>query len=254
VRLIVEEYVSRERAYRERAGAMNSIYAMFVANAAEIKTSGRWKAINARIVRMAAKPGPGNAWYVQVFGSLCSQLFAEYIHLEKAYGDQRRDPSLIAWRARTLLELSVWCAYCTESREKAQRFYGDAGRDLFNMFQLFEEWGRLTGQPADWSAPFAMEKQEISRRAAAEGIKTLDGPYMTVSRAMKELGGPFEKFYKVANKTLSKFAHPTAMFVLGTSDEATTANQVDAFFALGCLCFTGGFNALESEALERDAT
>ena len=43
-------------------------------------------------------------------GCLCSQLFSEcLLEPKRAYGDESdRDSSLLAWRARNLLELTVW--------------------------------------------------------------------------------------------------------------------------------------------------
>jgi hypothetical protein len=78
----------------------------------EVAATGRWDAINERIKNLAANPGPDNAWHVQLLGCLCSQLFSEYLLLKRAYGDERnRDSSLLAWRARNLLELTVWSLY-----------------------------------------------------------------------------------------------------------------------------------------------
>lgn len=47
------------------------------------------------------------------------------------------------------------------------------------------------------------------------------------------------------NKLLSKFAHPTAMLILGNYSE-TLEIQKDLVFANGCLFFVGAFIALEN--------
>jgi hypothetical protein len=44
---------------------------------------------------------------------------------------------------------------------------------------------------------------------------------------------------------LSKFAHPTAMQILGNADVEKQSLQRDTFHALGCCFFVGAFNALE---------
>jgi hypothetical protein len=100
---------------------MHSQLSKFVDDAADIKVSGRWAALNERVEQMAADPGAGNGWYVQLFGALCYQVLSEYCLLRDAHAEKRaRDASLLAWRARNLLELSVWSSYfMTRSRERA---------------------------------------------------------------------------------------------------------------------------------------
>lgn len=225
---------------------MKPEFIKFVDDAANIKTSGRWAAINAKIKRLAAKPGVGNEWYVQLFGSLCYQVFSEYCLLENAYAEKRdRDASLLAWRARNLLELSVWSMYFTKSRENARRLYEDAGRDVLDILGAFEKWGHATVQSTDWLERLATGKQDLSHRAASEGIETLEGSYNRVADAANDCG--IKDHYALSFKMLSKFAHPTAMQILGASDEAKYAMQRDYFFSQGCLFFTGAVVALESE-------
>jgi hypothetical protein len=125
---------------------VNPEFAKFVDDAANVKTSGRWDAMNTKIKRLAAKPGAGNEWYVQLFGALCSQVFSEYHQLKNAYGAGRENASLHAWRARNLLELSVWSSYFTKDREHARRLYEDAGRDVLDLLSAFEKWGKATAQ------------------------------------------------------------------------------------------------------------
>jgi hypothetical protein len=225
---------------------VNPEFAKFVNDAADVKTSGRWTAMNAKIERLAAKPGTGDEWHVQLFGSLCYQVFSEYHRLESAYGAEHENASLLAWRARNLLELSVWSRYFVTSKEHARRLYEDAGRDILDLVSAFEKWGQTTAQPADWLGPLASGKQDLSQRAAADGIETLAGAYKHVSEAAKdcEMGDHFALSFKM----LSKFAHPTAMQILGAPDEGRHALQRDCFFSQGCLFFTGAFAALESEA------
>jgi hypothetical protein len=225
---------------------VNPEFAKHVADAANVKSSGRWAAMNAKIERLAEKPGVGNEWYVQLFGGLCYQVFSEYHLIESAYGDERQNASLLAWRARNLLELSVWSRYFTNGRKEARRLYEDAGRDVLDMIGAFEKWGQTTAQSSDWLDPLASGKQELSQRAPAEGIETLEGSYKRVADAARDCG--MGEHFSLGFKMLSKFAHPTAMQILGPPDETKHALQRDCFFSQGCLFFTGAFVALESEA------
>jgi hypothetical protein len=225
---------------------VNPEFARFVNDAADIKTSGRWGAMNAKIERLAARPGAGNEWYVQLLGALCYQIFSEYHLLDSAYNVERENASLLAWRARNLLELSVWSRYFAKSREHARRLYEDAGRDVLDLLSAFEKWGQATAQPIDWLNPLVSGKQDISQRAAAEGIETLEGSYKRVAEAAKDCG--MSDHFAVSFKMLSKFSHPTAMQILGASDEARHALQRNCFFSQGCLFFTGAFVVLENEA------
>ena len=112
---------------------MDEVSSEFVAQAALIATSGRWDAVNKRIEQWAARPmAPDDRWYGQLFSGLCEHVFSEYWLLKQAYADAGpRDVSLLAWRARNLLELSVWSVYCGKSTANARRLYEDAGREAF---------------------------------------------------------------------------------------------------------------------------
>jgi len=109
---------------------MDPEFSRLVDEAANIAAPGRWAAVNKGIKHLAANSGADNDWWVQLFASLCSQVFSEYLFLKRAHEEKRDEASLLAWRARNLLELSVWCLYCSKSRENARRLYADAGRDV----------------------------------------------------------------------------------------------------------------------------
>ena len=218
-----------------------------VDDAAAIASSGRWAAVSERIETLAAHPGIENAWWVQLFGALCSHNFSEYMLLKKAYENRQRDDvPLLAWRARNLLELSVWCNYCAQNRENARRVFEDAGRDASELFGAFNKWGTATAQPVDWSNRLASAKQGLSERAFHnEGIDSLDGTYKQVRDAAKKCG--LGEHFSLGFKFLSKFAHPTAMRILSSPDEKREDLQRDMFFSYGCLFFTEAFNALEGQ-------
>jgi hypothetical protein len=216
----------------------------FIDYAAQIGASGRWGAVNKAIERLAKNPRSDNAWYVQLLASLCSKVFSEYLLLKKEYAnDQDDDASLLAWRARNLLELSVWSEYCTKSKANARRLYEDAGLDVAEIYTTFQKWGKATAQDANFLEPFTNAKQELSERAASEGIEILDGSYKRVRDAAKECGN--ERHYDVIFKFLSKLAHPTAMQIMAPPDPAGVQIQRACFFRQGCVNFTGAFHALE---------
>jgi hypothetical protein len=108
-----------------------------VANdAATIATSERWDAVKARIKFLSQNPGSSNGWLVQLFAGLFCQTFSEYLALKRAYQTKESgDAGLLAWRARNLLELSVWATYCGKSRENARRLYQQA---LFHGTETLE--------------------------------------------------------------------------------------------------------------------
>lgn len=227
---------------------MDSEFSRRIDEAALIRTSGRWDALNRAIAQLAANPGTGNEWYVQVIGGLCFKLFSEYLLIKADYERARIDDvSLLAWRARNLLELSVWCVYSSKQKENVRRIYEDAGRDALELFNAFEAWGKANNQTADWFEPAITGRQSLSQRAASEGIETLDGTYKSVHHAAKECD--MESHFRLSFKLLSKFAHPTAMQLLAPPNEAKTGLQRDHFFSDGCMYFTGAFNVLESQLI-----
>jgi hypothetical protein len=210
--------------------SMDPEYAKLVDDAANIATSGRWAAVDEEIKRLAANPEVGNEWYVQLICNLWFELFSEHDQLKKAFEEnQDRDVSLLAWRARNLLELSVWAIYCSKNKKNARLLYEDAGRDVVNLVS------------AAGLESVIIAKQDLIKRAAAEGIETLDEPYLRIEAAAEDCG--IKDYYKMHFKMFSKFAHPTAMRILGPPDDA---KQRDYFFSRGCLSYTAAFVSLEA--------
>jgi hypothetical protein len=220
------------------------IYPNFEDDASKIANSSRWSALNEKIISLTSNCDAGNGWQVQLFAALCYQVFSEYRRLKEAFEAEVVDPSQMAWRARNLLELSVWSIFFTKSRANAWRLYEDAGQDAMNIFDEFQRWGQSSGQQADWLSNINIGKSELAIRAANEGIDSLDGKYMRVEGAAEICG--LKDMFKIENKTLSKFAHPTAMQILGTADDEKQRLQRDTFYSKGCCYFLGAFNALES--------
>jgi hypothetical protein len=210
--------------------------------AADLAEPERWAAVNENLARLSKVAG-GEQWWIRVIGRLAAQLFSEYLSLKEAHGDTRAGSALVAWRARNLLEISIWCVYCSKSLENTRRLFEDAGRDVRQIIDGFKKWGVAQNQQADWMAYFEAAELDLSRRAASAGVDSLDGPYKRVSDAAKISG--LGDHFRVTYGFLSKFVHPTAMQILGDTDEAKAALQKDLFFGHGCLFFAGGFLALE---------
>jgi len=101
---------------------MDTELCQWVEEAKDIGERGRWSAVNDKIKQPCAYPGVGNNWWVEVFASLCASVFSEYLSLRRANEDANSGSSLIAWRARNLLELSMWSIYCSRSKANARRF------------------------------------------------------------------------------------------------------------------------------------
>lgn len=212
--------------------------------ATNIISSGRWSAVMTKVGRLAANASVDDGRHAGLLKSFGSHVFSEFALLKSAHAeDQEGDPRLLAWRARNLLELSVWSIYCSKSRANAWRFYEDAGRDLMDVFSAFERVGLATNQQPDFFDAFVGAKHDLSKRAASHGIESLEGQYKKVHQASKEC--EIEDLFNFNYKLLSKFAHPTAMIVLASADGESNTLQRDYFFNQGCLFFTKAFKFLE---------
>jgi hypothetical protein len=224
---------------------MRTEYLKPVTEAAGVAGSGRWAAINSQIKRLCANPGVGNAWRVEVLSSLCASVLYEYQSAKHAYEDPASEVALIAWRARNLLELSVWSIYCGKSEANIRTFYADGGRDVLGLLGAFEKWAKATEGDHGNAIAGRQAKKDLVARAAAEGVESLDGAYKLVSDAAKEVG--MGANFALFNKLLSKFAHPTAMQVLAPPDDGKTKLQKEIFFSHACLFFNGAVSSLETQ-------
>jgi hypothetical protein len=118
---------------------MEPEFAQWINDAASIGTSGRWAAANDKIMRLAQNPVAGEEWHLYLLRGLCCEVFAEYLRMKNAYDEQKGDTPLLAWRARNLLELSVWSMYCAKRKENARRLFEDAGRDTNDLIKAKNE-------------------------------------------------------------------------------------------------------------------
>lgn len=159
------------------------------------------------------------------------------------YHNQYTSRSLLAWRARNLLEINTWCRFCCDQPENAEIFFEDAGKDQLELEEQLEKWGKDTNQPPEWFENIIDNKKYIHEQAAKRGITELNSKYVSPSNAAKNLN--HDKTFKIHNKILSKFVHPTAMLILSKETEKGLSQRAFYFFSQGCLFFYDGFCRLE---------
>jgi hypothetical protein len=133
----------------------------------------------------------------------------EMAELEGAF--RTRPVNAVAWISRNLVELAVWTRYYTHSPANARRFYDDAARDALDALKLPD----FFSDDPDFS--FENARSTIIDEGKAKGIDDLDSAYQRVSDAAKDMGSP--KTFRGNNKILSKFAHPTALYVMTPLEE-----------------------------------
>ena len=222
-----------------------------VNDAAGIASSGRWKEFNGKIAHCTRNIEADNQWHFMLFGSMWHQTCSEYHALKDSYSaPSGNDLSLLAWRARNLLELRIWATYFCRSEQNARRIYEDAGRDGLDLFKALATWGRAADRVTDWETKFKDADAILRERAKEKGIDDLDGTFKAVRDAAEECGlGPD---YRLQFKMFSKFAHPTAFQLIAPVDDPSWKPFRDAIFSQGCglfaLIFAGLENYLNSNA------
>ena len=140
-----------------------------------------------------------------------------------------------ARNARNLLELWIWIEYCTASRENAKRFYEDALRDALGLAESLSKMCKLTGTVNEFGDQARRKLVEIALND--HGIESLDKNYEQVLTAATNVG--LDEWYKANNAHLSKFAHPTAIVVVGLMHHSETVIELQATCTTLGLCFAG---------------
>lgn len=87
-----------------------------------------------------------------VVWALLSRACVEFRALRTARLSQPRDIPLLAWRARNLFEITLYSEWCRESDNNIDTLWGDAGRDLYNLYKVLRHQKthqnlRLTSAP-----------------------------------------------------------------------------------------------------------
>jgi hypothetical protein len=139
----------------------------------------------------------------------------------------------VAWNARNMVELAVWIKYCGHSEKNARRFHEDALRDLKGLVYSLAQLNKLIGTRYEQEQS---SHEMLDRMAQTKlGLDSLDEHYATVSFAAKQVG--LSVWYSPTNKFLSKFAHPTAVLVIGIM------HQTEMLKDMQSACLTHGTNA-----------
>lgn len=190
----------------------------------------------------------------KVFYELLCVLRTEYECIKHDYYENKfTSRSLLAWRARNLLEINTWCRFCCEEKENAEEFFKWAGEDQLELEKELEKWGEVTDQSPEWFEKIERTRQDIYDQAKKRGVSDLKAKYKSPAEAAKAIG--HDKDFKIHNKILSKFAHPTPMVVLSAELENGMPKRAFYFFSQGCLFFYDAFFRLETfmEDSEKEA-
>jgi hypothetical protein len=139
-----------------------------------------------------------------------------------------------AWNARNLLELWIWLKYCAASRENARRFHEDALRDMRGLSDALSKMHKQQGIPNEFEAS-ARVQFELAREKF--GLDSLDSDYLGVGDAAKAVG--LVDQFGSTNKFLSKFAHPTAVLVVGIMHQSETHRGLQATMTTTGVYFAG---------------
>jgi hypothetical protein len=133
-----------------------------------------------------------------------------------------------AWIARNLLELLVWVKYCGVSRENAWRFHEDALRDVKGLTELHDRECNAMGIENEGRS----RREQLIKDAASEklGREDIDAKFLRVEDASKAEGVDLGAQFHPSNRTLSKFAHPTAVLVHGLTHQREICRNLQAIY------------------------
>jgi hypothetical protein len=177
--------------------------------------------------------------HAQVLGKIRQSIVLNQQRLQ--YITVQTPVATTAWLARNLLELAIWAEYCRSSQERAQEFMLDGARDAYDALNIPQELLLP-------SSGHLRLRQELLDKSKEDGFD-IEESYTKVSNAANVLGrGPL---FKHMNKSLSKFAHPTAfaIFSLGSDTEVLLKEKfrsLGLFFASAGLMFTDLTGAVRS--------
>jgi hypothetical protein len=144
-------------------------------------------------------------------------------HEDLHAANERKSISTVAWLHRNILELWVWTEYCSKSPQHAHEFALDAGRDACDALEILDtDDARATAEA-------------VRNTALSRGFTSITRRYTTTSDAAKEIGQ--KALFTRWNKVMSKFAHPTAIFILGDLGEHETRFR-EQFYSVGCYLAT----------------
>jgi hypothetical protein len=156
-----------------------------------------------------------------------------------------------AWLSRNLLELLIWCAYCTESESNAQAFTRDAAKDALGFVNALE---KLTSMipVQDNAGVISDAKRRLNAIATAESFE-LDDEFKKVHEAAKELSHEHSVMFRNLNIILSKLMHPTAYMVNTYVDDSSKTGFIDMIYKIGSALAVAALDALEKAPIVADS-
>ena len=185
-----------------------------------------------------------NSRQQKVFFELLCALRTEYDSLEYDYRENKyTSRSLLAWRARNILEINTWLRFCCEETQNAEEFFKWAGEDQLELEDRLEKWGEDTDQPPEWFEKIERVRKYILDQSEERGIPDLKSKYRSPSEVAKAFD--HDKNFKIHNKILSKFAHPTPMYILSKEQGEGLPKRAFYFYSQGCLFFHDAVSRLE---------
>lgn len=214
-----------------------------VISAETLIDSPRWERLETKIIEGSPETFSSSQQRT-VFYTLFFALRTEYDALNHDYKENKyTSRSLLAWRARNLLELNMWARFCCEDDVNAKIFFEEAGKDQLELQEKLEQWGKETNQSPEWFDEREKNKQDIHDQAKKHGITKLNSKFYSLLNISKTIG--HDKAYKIHNKILSKFAHPTAMLLFSIESEDKLPRTAYYLFSQGCLFFYDGIARIE---------
>lgn len=170
-------------------------------------------------------------WYADVVQHLGIEVqiaFARMLPIEPTMFNL----PLVAFGARSSLELAVWVEFCIRSEQNARRFYDDRYRDGIGLHLAFCKLLELAPAlaTAETTAALAHLQDHLCVNAAADGVTSINASYLSVAEASSQIdsGGIFIAL----NRLLSKHAHPTAIMLFRPLRTEEERNSLSAFFKM----------------------
>lgn len=193
-------------------------------------------------------PNSSSSQYADTLLCLSSEAMMAYIPLMKHI--EEKNVQYAALAVRNLLEVAIWTEYCGKSKENAERFFGDAVRDVNGIMAACNRMSELaTVLPDNWDSDRSAAESSLKRMAARVGIQEFDPNFLPVSEAAKEISPEIGIVFSKLNTILSKFVHPTAFSVKSVLPPKTVASLTSMFLPIGAQLITDLLSEVSKVAL-----
>ena len=171
-------------------------------------------------------------WYRDVFAGLILRTRQIQLILKRTFREGG-DIGVLAWAARTLLELKLWACFAATSRDNAMRFSKDMYIDCFTAHRAISK-----GIDALEQHPFKAEIElmhadtlvSLKPKMEAAGVTEKD-PYLVLRPIARDTGWTAE--YEAAIVTLSKYVHATALSVMRPVYKPKGLESAEDVFLMG---------------------